>query len=283
MIRDPKIVKYEERTQYLRDNDEPHGFKYVRQGRNGQYFCKVGKINTGLHPTPLLAAFVLDKLAKLKKVDLTVAKEDCHYPEFYTELPFIDYDAIKYLRHSGYKSGYLCIRQYLYRGKPRYSFRGFWNGVAYRSDLYDTPGEAAWALHTGENLRMGIIRDYEEMWSKMVPFNMFDTKHDKAIQKLANPSLQTGYHYVRRDSSSGKFFGVVVADGICELRTPNYALPQEAAWAVLHMQKHVAYFTRADLEYEQKHRDLIKSLREEAAQALLETRLEPVFVDFSKE
>lgn len=270
-------------TVYLQDKEEPHGYRFVMQNKDGKYWCKYKGINTGLHPEPMLAAFVLHKLATAKGIDLsdpTLGKLE-PYPESLIRVAHVDYDAIEYLRASAYRSGFVGVQRLLLRGKSRFAFKAFYRGVAYCSEWYDTPAEAAWAFHTQRNLRVGIIRDYEEIWNELKPYNPFTD--ESKLAPLATDSWKHGYKWVFQRPRQSTWYGSIAVDGVCNVNTPFYDTPLEAAWAVLHLQKHVAQVTWDDLKCKERNLAMLRDLRQNRNQVLLELKLEPVFVDFSKE
>lgn len=224
--------KIKRKTEFMKDANSPHGYLHVKKNRAEKYYCFYKGINTGLHPTPHLAAFVLQKLCKKFNVDLELEEVPPELAEPYPEcdLPVPDYVLLKdiaYLRDTTKRSGYRGVNLLDARGTRSFACKMIHMGKAMTTERYPTPAEAAWALHCRD---LVIERD-----AYIVPTSVdaeeFGPVDVDTIAYLKDDSLSCGYHHVRWHD--GKYEGHYTVDELTYV-THRYKFAQDAAWAVHH-------------------------------------------------
>ena len=224
--------KIEERVGYLRSDENPHGYLHVKKNRAGQYYCFYKGVKSGLHPTPELAVFVLHKLCARANVEIEMEEEEPELAEPYPEcdLPvpsYVNLSDIAYLRDTTRRSGYKGVRLLDARGRRTFACKMVHNGEACTTQRYDTPAEAAWALHT----RDLVIATEAYVVPEYVAAEKFGMIDVDVIAYLKEPTLATGWHHVR--FYEGKYEGHYTVDEI-EYLTHRYMFASHAAWAVHH-------------------------------------------------
>jgi hypothetical protein len=194
------------------------------------YYCYYRGVNTGLHETAQLAAFVLHKLCTSSDIAIVLAEREIPdalpYPECSKPVPaHIDVEALKYLEDKTFRSGYKDVTLLNTREARTFSCATIRDGISYRTKQYRTPVEAAWALHTNEEVKRCVAY---ELTPELIEedFGKIDMK---AIKTLSNPKSPTGYHHVY--SRGPKYNGAYTVDGKV-FYTKTYKYREEAAWAV---------------------------------------------------
>lgn len=226
----PQLPNRVTQTEYLKTKDNPNGYWHVKQNAYGKYYCYYRGVNTGLHETAQLAAFVLHKLCTASNISIVLAEREIPdalpYPECSKKIPeYIDVDALKYLEDKTFRSGYRDVTLLNTRESRTFSCVTIRDGISYRTKQFRTPAEAAWAIHTNTDVKICIAYELtpELVEEEFGPIDM------KAIKTLSNPKSPTGYHHVY--SRGPKYNGAYTVDGKV-FYTKTYRFREEAAWAV---------------------------------------------------
>lgn len=136
-------------TAEIKDPTARYGYSHVQKSFGDRYFCNYKGLSTGLHDTPMLAAYELLKIAKKQGVIVESRPDIEYYPECFANVKF-NVAEIEYLKDSTVKAMYKGIKTRVYRGKRVFTCDIVLDGIAYRSHPHDTPMEAAYAVHKGK-------------------------------------------------------------------------------------------------------------------------------------
>lgn len=204
-----------------------HGYYYVRRNRDGLYYAIYTDINTGLHPTPELAAHVLVVLCREAQRTIKFCDPKSYrYPE--CELPVppnVNLDEIEYLRDQQKASGYQDVEMMSTRWFQCNTVK---NDFVCQTDAYRTPAEAAWACHKDKFIAKRAVYVIPEDIAKE-DFGKVDTS---AIVYLEDESSTIGYKFVFATMAQW-YYGKYQVNGI-NYRTKSYKYRMQAAWAVHH-------------------------------------------------
>lgn len=219
-------------TEYLKSDKAMHGYRYVQMNKAGKFYCFHKGLNTGLHDTPMLAAYVLHKRATSTGISLSEDESEGiieYYPEASYLVPGVDPKEVAYLRDPRVMSGWSGTKLRVTRGKRTFQLKRQINDLIYTTQWYNYPMAAAVAFHNQVDLRVAEAFDFKAVRATM-------GKPDFIRLEEMECNSSTGYfHVYRRDS---RFFGRIIYNGE-EHATQLYKTAEEAAWDVLHMMEAV--------------------------------------------
>lgn len=227
MLREKKGVDrlplLKQATESLQSASAKYGYAHVQKTYKDQYFCYYKGINTGLQPTPMLAALELIKQAKKKGIEITDKLEIDYYPECFFLVPKVDLAAIEYLKEPCVRAMYKGVKLREAKGVRTFVCDIVLDNVAYRSSPHPTPMEAVFAVHTGKvKLKAAVYMPPE------------DVKGPADLSVIQHMRCDTGYKGVRCNSEN-QFMGIFSVHGV-KYYTKRYKSPEEAAWALYHQQ-----------------------------------------------
>ena len=211
-------------TSCLQSSSAKYGYTHVQSNGRGRYYCVYKTINTGLHETPMLAAYNLLRLAKKSKVEVLNRIDVEYYPEYFIKT--VDETAMEYLREPNVKAGWKGVKIRVNKGVRSFSCDIVLDGHAYRSKSYATPAEAAWEVHCGKAKRAVV---YEQKPDTKGLVSLADIVY---LQDGGTyPDGEISYKCVR--PSGNGFKGSFAIHGVYYY-TEWYALAEQAAWAIHH-------------------------------------------------